>query len=58
MKHIMIQLDNLQHFSYPIVSGEVITQGVTNISVSSVSLNGTLVSVGNHWIILKYLHIQ
>jgi len=34
-------------FSYPIVSGEVITQGVTNISVSSVSLNGTLVSVGN-----------
>ncbi|HBN04822.1 MAG TPA: hypothetical protein DD434_03395, partial [Bacteroidales bacterium] len=31
----------------PVISGEVITQGVTNISDSSVSLNGTLVSVGN-----------
>ena len=31
----------------PVVFGEVITQGVTNISDSSVSLNGTLVSVGN-----------
>lgn len=42
--------DTIRTFTtlYPsIVLGEVITQGVTNVNDTSVSLNGTLVSLGN-----------